>query len=371
MTKKQLTDALDGFSQFEHVVFRLSGENPMEFIQLLSIYGLLPKFGQRKYSASFWTMDSHHLGQQEAKASQHFDRVFVAHENYMSLFSKVAAHHLPCSFSLTPDLDVAEYLKGATKVENATTGGVCAPFAAYPWQERNRLYLEGLLATREIGVESFFGTVRGGKRPNEALIRKILSYRVVLNLSLYDDLNMRNFEALALNRVLLTNKVEGHHLLEDFSSNVVYLDSKNLNIKGAVLRALELQPQDISKAFLTKHSINVRVKEMVGILLNVDKIDLVTGIARAQVIPIPKKSGSSQTSVEREHKPEVLLARSGYPDSRQFRRLILASDSPAKSAVVFISSWLGSLLTYSLARLIRKAAVFRPSIRAMASLLKH
>lgn len=117
MTKHDLGKALEEFSEFDHVVLRLSGENPMEFIALLRIYGLLDVFMRRTYSASFWSMDSHHLGKHEAKAARFFDHTFIAHSEYLHLFDEKTATHLPCAFSLASNFRVSQTLAAFCQVK--------------------------------------------------------------------------------------------------------------------------------------------------------------------------------------------------------------------------------------------------------------
>lgn len=114
MNALELDRALDALNGSDHVVFRLSGENPAEFLKVLSFRGQLHKFIARKYSASFWTMDSHHLGRQEVKAHKHFDNVFVAPSSYIEGFDVKKAMHLPCSFSLTTPSIVVRHLGQGT-----------------------------------------------------------------------------------------------------------------------------------------------------------------------------------------------------------------------------------------------------------------
>jgi hypothetical protein len=369
MTKKDLSGALDELSKFDHVVFRLSGENPMEFIELLRIYGLLPKFRNRKYSASFWTMDSHHLGKYEARAARHFDQIFVAHKNYLELFPKGSSHHLPCSFSLVPEAEIEHYFEnGSLSGQYFSTKGVCAPFAAYPWQKRNRYYLEALWAAEELRLPHFFGTVRGGDTPNQGLIERILSFDVVFNLSLSEDLNMRNFEALALNKILLTNRVSDHSLLSNFESNIIFVDPANHDIKKHMSLALEAKPQDISKAFLAQHSIRARLEELVSILLNVESIHLETGVAEIQKGHEPDNKIPNQTLFVREHTPELLIARSGIPSATQLRGLVKSNRLLGKSLGILLAFWIASLASHILSRLVRHASWLRAYSRAVAAI---
>jgi hypothetical protein len=368
MNKRELQNALESFSKFDHVVFRLSGENPMDFLETLWLYGLFSSFKAREYSVSFWTMDSHHLGKHEARAARNFDHVFVAHKNYLSLFPKESSSYLPCSFSLAPEEVVAEYLKSDSRDLNSSTqGDICAPFAAYPWQKRNLGYLEGLWATNDLGKRGFFGTVRGGMLPNEGLVKTILSHRVVFNLSLKDDLNMRNFEALALNKILLTNRVTGHSLLQEFYENIVFLESDLSDFGEKLNLAISLEPSNISSPFLAKHSIRSRTEELVGILLSKTQAEMKTWDLAFPRYTETSKVQEGLFEVFTPHTPELMMARGGWPTVYHLRRVINQSPNPIRSALQVFTMWVSSLGHYCLSFLARNIPLVKVMLEGVSN----
>ena len=367
MNKPALTQALKELSEFDHVVFRLSGENPMEFIDLLRVYGLLKTFMSRTYSASFWSMDSHHLGKQEAKAARCFDHAFVAHSEYLHLFDENKASYLPCAFSLASNSRVSQtiskYQEGELKL--ASTKSLSAPFAAYPWQKRNLGYLKGLWAAQELGISNFFGTVRGGQPANEGLIQQILSHNVVFNLSLSNDLNMRNFEALALNRVLLTNKVSDHELLKAYGENIVFLKPDLSDLKARIIQALETEPQDISTKFLEKHSLWPRIEEITRVLLDKSGDDLPQNLSPLSQFDRPEEYSEPEDAVLTPHSASHLLARAEWFSPRDFRKALSKAESRIIPRIGILSMWLGNLLHHIVARTIGRFTPIRSFLRAI------
>lgn len=365
MNRKELRIAMESFSQFDHVVFRLSGENPMDFLETLWLHGLFSYFVGREYSVSFWTMDSHHLGKHEARAARYFDHVFVAHKNYLGLFPKESSSYLPCSFSLAPEGVVAEYLKSDTRGLNSSDpGGVCAPFAVYPWQKRNLGYLEGLWAANDSEKKSFFGTVHGGSLPNEGLITTILSHRVVLNISLKDDLNMRNFEALVLNKILLTNRVSDHSLLQEFTSNIVFLEPDLSDLMEKLDLAISLEPSAISSLVLAKHSIRVRVEEMVELLLSKSTNEMATCDLASSRLRETSAEYARAVKVSMPHSPELMIARGGWISTRHLRRVLDESSTPINSGIKVFSNWLHSLILFGLSTLAMNIPFLKAIFRA-------
>jgi hypothetical protein len=279
-------------------------------------------------------MDSHHLGTNEAAAAKFFDYVFVAHKQYLPLFDSTRAYYLPCSFSLTSATESARYLAEASECTHKRVNGVCAPFTAYPLQKRNRSYAKCLREIKVLGIEnSFFGVVRGGARHNEALITKMLQHKVVLNLSLADDLNMRNFESLALNRILLTNRVLDHELFTEWEENIVYLDENMDNLGPALIEALNRTPKDISKQFLVQHGIQTRVLRIIEILSGHRTEQKDVGSAESLSAPaLDSRALDSRLAVEIPHSQVELLAKSGWISINSL--LSLLKDSKTKSRIL-------------------------------------
>ncbi len=264
MAPQSLEAEMSNWEKLDGVVWRLSGEDVLAFIWQLKLSGLLRRFENRTFFAAFWTMDSHHMLAREKAAAKFFDHVFVAHASYLSSFDFRFATLLPCSFSLAPTSVVhREITASKSKLSGPKIG---AYFANYPGQRRNTEYFEIRNRLGRMGVSNFFGVARGGAYANEGLIQSSLKHDVILNLSLKDDLNMRNFEALGLNKILLTNKVPGHEVLESFTHNIVFFDRDLQDLESKVSQALATEAQDVSAEFLQRHHITNRIEEIVQTL---------------------------------------------------------------------------------------------------------
>lgn len=363
LRKEELRHVLERLDEVDYVVFRLSGENPMEFVQLLRIYGLLNSFMRRSYMVAFWTMDSHHLGLQEKSSQKYFDHIFVAHEPYLNLFSRTDSSFLPCSFSLVPEKRVRQVMRLShlTTVENAK--GVCAPFAAYEWEFRNEQYLFGLIETKNLKLDSFFGTVRGGlEYPNQALVNKLLSFKATLNFSLRDDLNMRNFEALALNRILVTNQVPAHGLLEKWSSNILFVRQDLSNLGEALMHSQHLEPSNFSEDFLREHSIRVRVEEIIKKLANL-RLGQDKSVRHTSSVPdCPREPPYSSEIREIAYEPAYLMGRSKHPSLFLIPKLMQFGSfrilDVTRLISIFFSSIARRLLRSSVGRFAIVRAIF-------------
>lgn len=364
MGRDELEQTLSDLNYFQHVVFRLSGENPFELVQHLKMHKLIGVFSNRAFTVSFWTMDSHHLGIREARAAPFFDHVFVAHRNYLDLFDGSRSSYLPCSYSLADSASTMGVVSASSK-EATTQSGICAPFALYPWQIRNAKYLSALESAERLSIHPvFFGTIRGGSEHNQALISKILEHKVLVNFSLSDDLNMRNFEALALNRVLLTNKISDHDLLADFQSNIVFLSKDSKSFEVEIREALEIRQEDISQRFMSLHSIEVRVEAVIAKLTGLGPSRVRRDPPKADVLKI-KTISCAEEILEISHSKEDLLARSGWLGLEALRRVALSGPSPARSLYFILQAWLGSLLVWAASESFGKSSTLRVLVREL------
>jgi hypothetical protein len=118
---------------------------------------------------------------------------------------------------------------------------------------------------QKIGVRYHLGPVKSGMN----YMNLILKSRIVLNISLLDDLNIRNFEAWGLNRPMLTNKVPDHDYIKDVDYSSTYFFQRNLSDFGKVLQnALSAdKTPDTSISVLNGHMLIHRYIEMINKVL--------------------------------------------------------------------------------------------------------
>ncbi len=369
LPKYALSQWLTDFNDLDFVVFRLSGENPLEFINILKFRGLIQQFKLRKYSVSFWTMDSHHLGNQESRAQKFFDHVFVAHESYLDLFSASSTTFLPCSYSLTSENRLEKILLDTRCSSPENAGGVSAVFVAYPWYQRNATYFAALEKARVIGTPTFFGTIRGGlSYGNQGTIQKTLSFKATLNFSLRSDLNMRNFEALALNRILISNQSSAHTILSPWKENISFVNNDLSNLKDVLLDLDDRKPGAISSDFLAVHSIRVRIETIFFTLTGVEY--LVRERVPSDFESDFESCGADVGKIdETEHALATLLGRAGWPGVRMICKLWQMSPIPLKATINFLGEFLVSGFQATLRGTLGKIPALRAIMRMRKSAL--
>jgi hypothetical protein len=178
---------------------------------------------------------------------------------------------------------------------------------------------------------------------------------------------MRNFEALALNRILLTNKVQDHELFTKWEENIVFLDRYFDNPGQAILESLNRSPKDISKQFLSEHGIEARVFRI---------LEIISGYVRGQDdVGFANRIGSHQVEslnqgldnvAEIPHTQTELLAKSGWVHPGSALRLIRESNSRWETLLNFASIWVESFGFHILKSTIGRSSLIRAVLRIMA-----
>lgn len=186
---EQLREALRG----DLVLFHLSGENPRTTVsQLMAVAGR-NHWIQRKAKVVLKTQDSHHQYANEFRTVDDIDLLAIAHGPYLPLFPSHKVIHVPCAIETT---------RSTAKTWLANLGNdkdidVAFPFMLYRGESRNAIAFEVHKNLRQMGYRVRFGRYRYAKGPERPsrLWEEMSRAKVILNLPLRDDLNIRTFEA--------------------------------------------------------------------------------------------------------------------------------------------------------------------------------
>lgn len=219
-----------------HEIFQKNKHNP-KFIEFLN------DKEQRKVA---WSMDSHHQWQIEIQYQHFFHTYYLAHSNYIEKFKKTRVKWLPCS--LLVDQNRKELLRYYFFLDGEKAFDIVSIYRNYlSIGDRNAVMAEYYNYLSNHGYSVFLGQTKQivqGKLNMSRYYHALCSGRIVLNISIKDDLNMRNFEALALNQVMVTNRVPDHDKIDLDYSNTVFFDRYDLNsFAKAMERAFEKTKQ--------------------------------------------------------------------------------------------------------------------------------
>ena len=200
-------------SRADMILFFLTGDNPSRFMD----WALKDPFYKELFSGRgprmvLWSYDSHHMYPLEIPVQKYFDAFYISHESCRHLFKPDNLHVIPCAHFNSVD---GELLHRNHEFE--IHRDICFPYGLYEWSPRNRLAYEADKIFREKGLNYMFGRCYGdelgiGEAGNFRWL--MASSKACFNLSLLNDFNMRNWETMACNRILLTNKVAEHDIVD-------------------------------------------------------------------------------------------------------------------------------------------------------------
>jgi tetratricopeptide (TPR) repeat protein len=196
--REYVTKFLIDANQSDLVIFALFG-SCLE--PLFSNYSSLPEmeslFQNNNIKKVLWSLDPHHNGGMELKYQRFFSRYYICSPHYLYKFKEVDTCWLPCSFFYLGIDSLIDTLKNQLQSKRH----LVFPFNIYNMGDRDLTALKISRILAKYDIDYFFGFVGYGKPYIDALQES----KICLNINMADGLNLRNFEAWAFNKVLLTN----------------------------------------------------------------------------------------------------------------------------------------------------------------------
>ena len=275
---------LDGFVIMEG--FRQQKDNPL-FAEFLN---------DHEVKKVAWTMDTHHEQQVEQKLQDYFDTYYVAHANYLGVFRPGKAKHLPCRVHF--DVSRRDVLPLLAKAERTPKSyDAVSVYVDYLGiGDRNAEIWRCMEECEDAGLRTFFGRTKQHGNPVGMVryFQAMLSGRVILNVSIMDDFNMRNFEALMLNQVMVTNRVPDHAIMDlDYSNAVFYERGNRRSFREAMREGLAKasRPHHATAAQVLNHHTLIHryveiINDQLGTNLRVPDIDVEKTLAELRAQPM-------------------------------------------------------------------------------------
>lgn len=260
------------YSEFFHlVIFFCEGNIIHEIFQRNKHNSKFIEFlNDQKQRKVAWSMDSHHQWQIEIQYQHFFYTYYLAHSNYIDKFKKTNVKWLPCA--LLVDHNRKELLQYYFLGDREKTFDIVSIYRNYlSIGDRNAVIAECCKYLYNYGYSVFLGQTKQVIQGNLNMGRyyhALCSGHIVLNISIKDDLNMRNFEALALNQIMVTNRVPDHDKIDLDYSNTVFFDRYDLNsfanaIENAIERTKQV-PKRTVDSVINKHMLIHRYVEIMN-----------------------------------------------------------------------------------------------------------
>jgi len=249
------------------IILEMSGINPRQ-----GVADIIDNVGERQWKQRrarivFRSQDSHHQLSDELSVLDQIDYFAIAHGPYLENFPDGRAFHVPCS--LHQNRTIASGWARKTPTEKEVD--VVFPFQLYRGEVRNALAYEISRELQKRGHSARFGFFRYNRFADSPpkLWEEMGRARVILNLPLRDDLNIRNFEASLFPSWHVTVKVSDHERVDMDWSNTVFVHPQPRAIADTISDLLDRDSHlpepsmSPSQEVLHHHTSNDRVYQII------------------------------------------------------------------------------------------------------------
>lgn len=185
----------------------------------------------------YWSFDSHHWAEREIRYAPYFKKLYISHSNFLTHFREFNTMWLPCCFH---KLGIKKFIHfmGEKKNNEEYKYDISFPHRFHPIGDREEILRKIEKILRKHHLKFFTGSTKFTKRYLNIIHRS----KVILNISLNRDLNIRNFEAWGLNRILLSDFTPDHQKISpvDYSCTV-FFKRDLIDFENSLEKSLTLQ----------------------------------------------------------------------------------------------------------------------------------
>jgi FkbM family methyltransferase len=252
------------------LIFRLVGQNPLAFIEQCKQTGKLTAFEKIACPKVVWSQDSHHMHTFETQAEPYFTRFYVAHGNYIDKFSPQAVW-LPCCYTASS----IPTLFNLSKIELNKERELVSIYRMYLGSKRNPILYQIYKIIKDRKINYMFCQLYGENSINLKygnLLYGLKTSSISLNIPYIDDLNIRNFESIAMNCSLLALETTDHKKIDLDYSHTFFFKRSLSDFKDALQAALDdsSTPKDTWQCIPGKHML---IDRYISIINNELKTD--------------------------------------------------------------------------------------------------
>ncbi|MDR2668339.1 MAG: FkbM family methyltransferase [Desulfovibrio sp.] len=219
------------------LIFRLVGQNPLTFVEHCKQTGKLTAFERIACPKVVWSQDSHHMYPFETQAEPYFTRFYVAHGNYIDKYSSNAIW-LPCCYTASS----IPMLMSLSKTKLNKERELISTYRMYCCSKRNPLLYKIYKIINDRKINNMFCQLYGDTCINSNygnLLYGLKTSSISLNVPYIDDLNIRNFESIAMNCSLLALETTEHKKIDLDYSHTFFFKRDLSDFTDALEAALE------------------------------------------------------------------------------------------------------------------------------------
>ena len=268
-------------SQYDYLVLRLSGENPKNIMSKLR-----SSINERiTCKIVLWTQDNHHQVI-TPEVYNYFFKIYAAHSEFYDseLFPNIS--HLPCCFN-GADINRV-YLFNNLNFQNRFD--ISSSFMLYQGYDRNRDFYRIAKILKKNKRNYAFGRTSNMNGQISNYLQLMFQSKVILNLTLKSELNMRFFESQVSNRTVLMDEVRGIQSLNLDLRNTFLFKRDLSNFEEQFERAINHKPVSVYENYLLNHTSISRIRKILEDLTGLTSDNFnVTSIRDEQINVCPLK----------------------------------------------------------------------------------
>jgi hypothetical protein len=247
-------------SKYDYLILRLSGENPKNIMSQLR-----SSINERiTCKIVLWTQDNHHQVI-TPEVYDYFFKIYAAHSEFYDpqLFPNIS--YLPCCFA-AEDINKV-YLFNNLNFQNIFD--ISSSFMLYQGYDRNRDFYRIAKILKRNKRNYAFGRTSNMNGQISNYLQLMFQSKVILNLTLKSELNMRFFESQVSNRTVLMDEVRGIESLNLDLRNTFFFKRDLSNFEEQFERAINHKPVSVYENYLLNHTSVSRIcnilKDLTGL----------------------------------------------------------------------------------------------------------
>lgn len=253
---------IENAKQADLVILSLFGPNLDCYF---NIPELLPFLHDTNIRKVYWTQDAQHPYGMALQYQKFFNKYYLNYLDssyYMYKYYKAEPYWLPSCFFSTGVDELIELISLPRKIEK----DIIFPYTDHRIDDRQVVVDRIKEKLSDYGLNYYLGKIQFGLPYLHALQES----KICLNISTRGSLNIRNFEVLALNRILLAEKVTDHDRINMDLSHAYFFKRDLSNFDEALERALNDTLANIrtSNDIIKRHMLIHRYVEIINNELN-------------------------------------------------------------------------------------------------------
>jgi hypothetical protein len=237
------------------VIFPFHSSAMVQFIKILSQINIDDLF-KGEFKVVVWTLDNHLFPEDDLIIQRMVDKLYVAHKNYDSHLDPRKTAYLPPAYYLTC---IDNYIEDARYIFTENVDILCN-FRYFKHHNQEDGRIKVAYEAYKIIKKDFpdLKIVCASILNPRDYINALRSSKIIMNISMYDDFNIRNFETIAFNKTLLTSWTSAHDLTKtkcNINFNKTFIFQRDCSDLSEKIQEALLNTSNSDREYSTSNSI--------------------------------------------------------------------------------------------------------------------